>query len=88
MELSPDSIQYLDEQVARGVFGSRTEALDEAVHLLRERRALHETLESIDGLEEMLVEGRRGPYREMKDEDWENLEEGIRNRAASRNRNS
>ena len=80
MEISPHNSQYLDEQVARGVYGSRTEALDEAVQLLRDRLALIESLDSIDGLEDMLMKGRAGPFRKMTDKDWEDRVQGIRDR--------
>jgi Arc/MetJ-type ribon-helix-helix transcriptional regulator len=84
MELSPQNVQFLDEQIARGIFTTRDEAVDEAIDLLRNRQSLYA---SIDGLEEMLVAGRAGPFRELKEEDWDRMKQGIRDRSAARNRN-
>ena len=44
-DLSPRNEQFIEHAVARGVFHDRTEALDEAVELLRRRQEL---LEHID----------------------------------------
>ena len=82
MDISPESIQFLDEQVALGVFQNRAEAIDEAISLLRDRQQLDSVVAAINQLDAKLLEGVNSPKSEMTGEDWQRLE--ARAKARSR----
>jgi putative addiction module CopG family antidote len=45
VDLSPENEQFIDSIVAQGTYQDRKEALDEAVHLLRERDHLRREIQ-------------------------------------------
>jgi Arc/MetJ-type ribon-helix-helix transcriptional regulator len=72
-DLSPSNEQYIEDAVARGVFHSRTQALDTAVELLKRRE---ETIRQVNqGIEEL----ERGEGRPLNLED---VKADIRRRLA------
>lgn len=62
-DLSPQSEQFIEHVVARGVFHDRTEALDEAVELLRRRQEL------LDHIDEGTRQLRSGQGTELRGEE-------------------
>ncbi|MEN6449172.1 MAG: hypothetical protein ABFC96_01650 [Thermoguttaceae bacterium] len=63
IDLSPQSEQFIDQVVARGVFHDKTAALDEAVELLRRRQEL------LDHIDEGTRQLRAGQGTELHGED-------------------
>jgi len=61
-ELSPENEQFLDRVVACGIFPGRTQALDQAVDMLRKRQAL------LDHIDEGTRQLRSGQYTDYDDE--------------------
>ena len=80
MEISPDNMHFLDEQVALGKYTDRSEALDTAVELLRESQSIEEAVSSIDGLDAKLLEGVASPSSQMTQNDWQELKNRARTR--------
>jgi Arc/MetJ-type ribon-helix-helix transcriptional regulator len=62
-DLSPQSEQFIEHVIARGVFHDRAEALDEAVDLLRRRQEL------LDHIDEGTRQLRGGQGVELHGED-------------------
>jgi Arc/MetJ-type ribon-helix-helix transcriptional regulator len=63
IELSPSSEQFIDQVVARGDFHDRTQALDQAVELLRRRQEL------LDHIDEGTGQLLRGEGIELRGEE-------------------
>ncbi len=61
-DLSPQNEQFIEHAVARGVFHNRSEALDEAVELLRKRQEL------LDHIDEGTRQLRNGEGIELRGE--------------------
>jgi Arc/MetJ-type ribon-helix-helix transcriptional regulator len=62
-DLSPQNEQFIEQVLTRGVFHNRTEALDEAVELLRRRQEL------LDHIDEGTRQLRNGEGITLRGED-------------------
>lgn len=62
-DLSPQNEQFIEQVVARGAFHDRTQALDQAVELLRRRQEL------LDHIDEGTRQLRSGEGIEIRGED-------------------
>jgi hypothetical protein len=60
--LSPENEQFLDRVVACGIFPGRTQAIDQAVDMLRKRQAL------LDHIDEGTRQLQSGQYTDYDDE--------------------
>jgi Arc/MetJ-type ribon-helix-helix transcriptional regulator len=60
--LSPENEQFLDRAVACGIFPGRTQAIDQAVDMLRKRQEL------LDHIDEGTRQLRSGQYTDYDDE--------------------
>lgn len=63
IDLSPQNEQFIEQVVARGAFHDRTQALDQAVELLRRRQEL------LDHIDEGTRQLRSGEGIEIRDEE-------------------
>jgi len=75
----PESMRtYVEEQVARGGYGSASEYFRELVRLDKKRKAT-------ERVEAMLLEGlNSGNATSMTDEDWEDVRQAVREKLAKR----
>ncbi|NJM69079.1 MAG: type II toxin-antitoxin system ParD family antitoxin [Scytonema sp. RU_4_4] len=75
----PESMRtYVEEQVAKGGYGSVSEYFRELVRLDRKRKAT-------EHVEAMLLEGlNSGTATQMTDEDWEDVRQAVREKLAKR----
>ena len=69
--------KWVEEQVRSGGFGSTSEFFR---HLTREEQKR----QAQERLEQLLLEGMKGPAREFTDADWNAIRARIRARAAAR----
>lgn len=75
----PESMRnYVEEQVAKGDYGSASEYFRELVRLDKKRKAA-------EGVEAMLLEGLNSTTAtQMSDEDWEDVRQVVRQKLAKR----
>lgn len=74
----PESLRkWIAQQVKDGGFGSASEYFRHLTRAEQRRQAQ-------DQLEQLLLEGMKGPAREMTDADWAAIRARIRARAAGR----
>ena len=75
----PDSMRtYVEEQVAKGDYGSASEYFRELVRLDKKRKAT-------ESVEAMLLEGlNSGNATSMTDEDWEDVRQAVREKLGKR----
>ncbi|MEO0935790.1 MAG: type II toxin-antitoxin system ParD family antitoxin [Cyanobacteria bacterium J06641_2] len=75
----PDSMRtYVEEQVAKGDYGSASEYFRELVRLDKKRKAT-------ERVEAMLLEGlNSGNATSMTDEDWEDVRQAVREKLGKR----
>ena len=77
----PESMRtYVEEQVAKGGYGSASEYFRELVRLDKKRKAA-------ERVEAMLLEGlNSGTATQMTDEDWEDVRQAVREKLTKRKR--
>ena len=77
-DISPNNEQFIQQEIANGSFGSREEALDTAVDMLRQRRQL------IDRLKESRRQLDDGEFIELDATGLQQLFDTLQQRALNR----
>jgi Arc/MetJ-type ribon-helix-helix transcriptional regulator len=77
-ELSPDTESFIAGEVALGTFGSRTDAIEAGIELLKKRRQL------LDRIAESARQLEEGEYVEFDEDGLRLFFEGLKERACRR----